>query len=115
METQLNQDYWNQRYLNQETGWDMGMPSPPLIAYLEQITNKDTKILIPGCGNAYEAEWLVNHHFTNVTVLDIAPEVVKRVTNKLKNSKVRVVLEDFFEHTETYDLILEQTFFCAIE
>jgi copper chaperone CopZ len=34
--------------------------------------------------------------------------------DKFKGKPIRILHGDFFEHTETYDLILEQTFFCAL-
>ena len=32
-----------------------------------------------------------------------------------KTPVINVILGDFFEHTGQYDLIIEQTFFCAID
>lgn len=55
----LNEEFWTERYRNQQTGWDIGYPSTPLQKYFEQLSRKDIHILIPGCGNAYEAEFLV--------------------------------------------------------
>ncbi|MFN3939736.1 MAG: SAM-dependent methyltransferase, partial [Chitinophagales bacterium] len=48
----LDAHFWNQRYVNQATGWDLGQVSPPLQIFFEQMQNKDVRILIPGCGNA---------------------------------------------------------------
>jgi hypothetical protein len=48
----LNAEYWNQQYITGKTEWDMGFASPPLTDYFSQIKNKDSKILIPGAGNA---------------------------------------------------------------
>lgn len=112
---QLDQAYWNERWQKQETGWDMGQASPPITEYMAQYPNKAARILIPGCGNAYEAEFLVNNGFTNITLIDIAPEAVERLKAKFADhATVRVLCEDFFEHQGQYDLIIEQTFFCAI-
>lgn len=116
MELNTEEAYWSNRYKENSTGWDIGYPSLPLKSYMDQVLDKDLKILIPGAGNSYEAEYLFNQGFSNVHVMDISP-------TPLENFKVRVptfpkdqlVLADFFEHTETYDLILEQTFFCSFE
>jgi len=72
----LDQDFWNQRYVEQQTGWDLGEASPPLVAIFDQIENKNASILIPGCGNAYEAQYLLEKGFTNITLIDIAPLLV---------------------------------------
>jgi SAM-dependent methyltransferase len=112
----LGQNFWNDQYLAQSTGWDLGQVSPPLKAYIDQITDKNIKILIPGCGNSYEAEYLLQQGFTDVNLIDIAPELVQRLQTKFKlNPHINIVLGDFFEHEGEYDLILEQTFFCALD
>ena len=43
----LSKEYWEERYATGETAWDMGIVSPPLKAYFDQLTNKDLSILIP--------------------------------------------------------------------
>ena len=110
----LSKEYWEQRYATGETGWDMGEVSPPLKAYFDQLDNKDLRILIPGAGNSYEAEYLALNGFTNITVIDIAAEPVKRLKNVLGDllgKTINVIQGDFFEHKGEYDLIVEQTFF----
>ena len=62
---QLNDKYWNNRYENLETGWDVGKVSIPLKEYFEQISDKKQKILIPGSGNGYEGEYLFKNNFRN--------------------------------------------------
>lgn len=112
----LGQDFWNNQYIAQSTGWDLGQVSPPLKAYIDQITDKNLKILIPGCGNSYEAEYLLEQGFNNVNLIDIAPELVDRLKTKFKSKpQINIILGDFFEHEGEYDLILEQTFFCALD
>lgn len=111
----LGQDFWNSRWKNNETGWDIGFPSPAITDFFAQFENKNAAILIPGCGNAYEAEYLVQNGFTNITLIDIAPKAVENIQNKFQNSpQVKVICGDFFAHTGKYDIIIEQTFFCAI-
>jgi SAM-dependent methyltransferase len=111
----LDQTYWNNQYQANATGWDLGQVSPPIKTYIDTIENKDAKILIPGCGNAYEAEYLIQQGFTNITVIDIAPSLVENLKQRFANNKnIRVVLGNFFEHHGTYDYIIEQTFFCAL-
>lgn len=111
----LNQNYWDTQYKSNSTGWDLGQVSPPIKEYIDTLEDKNTSILIPGCGNTYEADYLLEQGFTNVTVIDIAPTLVQNLQKKFKNNKnIKVVLGDFFEHQGKYDLIIEQTFFCAL-
>lgn len=107
--------FWNTRWLGHQTGWDIGMPSPPLTHYLDQYANKKAAILIAGCGNAYEAAYLSQNLFSNITLVDIAPKAVENLKNKFRgNAQIEIICQDFFDHQGKYDLMLEQTFFCAI-
>jgi hypothetical protein len=106
--------FWDDRYQKQETGWDLSQVSPPLKSMIDTLTDKDVHILIPGCGNAYEAEYLLNKGFKHVTLIDIAPSLVNKLKEKFSGKPISVINGDFFEHQGTYDLIVEQTFFCAI-
>jgi SAM-dependent methyltransferase len=111
----LDKNFWNNRWLNNQTGWDIGFPSPAIIEYFKQYTNKQAKILIPGCGNAYEAEYLVENGYNNITLLDIAPKAAEILKEKFKNKpQVNIICGDFFQHNEKYDIIIEQTFFCTL-
>jgi hypothetical protein len=57
----------------------------------------------------------LKNHFANVTVIDFAPTLVKNLQKKFKNNpNIKIVLGDFFIHQGNYDLIIEQTFFCAL-
>ncbi len=72
----LEADYWNQQYKNKSTGWDIGYASPAIIEYFQQILDKSARILIPGAGNAWEAEELWKMGFKNVFVLDFSQEAL---------------------------------------
>lgn len=112
----LNSAYWQNRYENQETGWDAGTITTPLKEYIDQLKDKSIKILIPGCGNAHELEYLINKGFNNVNVLDYAQEPLQNIAKKLPHfPKKQLIQADFFNHEDSYDLIIEQTFFCALD
>lgn len=110
----LDKNYWNNRWQTGETGWDIGHAAPALTEYAAQLKNKNISILIPGCGNAYEAEYLLENGFENITLLDISPEVVEAMRKRFEGKKINIICGDFFAHEQQYDLILEQTFFCAL-
>ena len=107
-------DYWTDRYQAGATGWDIGSASGPITAYLDQLENKQLRILIPGAGNAHEAEYAHRQGFTNVHVLDISPEPLAAFRKRVPGFPTEHIHEgDFFAHQGQYDLILEQTFFCS--
>lgn len=111
----LDSNYWENRYHEERTGWDLGEISVPLRDYVDQIEDKSIKILIPGCGNGHEAVYLHSKGFTNVHILDYAPAPLKNFLEAVPDfPKEHLHQADFFEHDGKYDLIIEQAFFCAI-
>ena len=112
---QFDKKYWNEQYLQGKTVWDIGYTATPLKEYFDQLVNKELRILIPGCGNAYEAEYLIEHGFKNVFLIDwseIALDNFKKKAHHIPDNQL--FCEDFFEHTGEYDLIVELTFFSSI-
>jgi hypothetical protein len=111
----LTNDYWENRYQKNEIGWDCGTITTPLKDYINQITDKTIKILIPGAGNSYEFEYLISKGFTNVYVLDFAITPIENIKKRLPQIDESFILhQDFFELSNDFDLIIEQTFFCAL-
>ena len=112
----LNADFWDNRYQSNDIGWDLGTISPPLQAYFDQLTNLDLKILIPGGGNSYEAEYLYNKGFKNIFVVDLSKTALDNLKARVPDfPSSNLILNNFFDLNMTFDLIIEQTFFCAID
>ena len=115
MDAHFTPAYWEERWKNDQTGWDIGHPSPPITEYFDQITDKDARILIPGCGNAWEGQYLIEQGFKHVTLLDISASAVEHIKRHLPASAHdHIVLGDFFEWEDEVDYVVEQTFFCAL-
>ena len=115
MKKTLDKNYWEEKYKTQSTGWDLGEISTPLKAYIDQLDNKNLKILIPGAGHAHEAEYLWRKGFSNITIVDIAKRPLENFKQRVKDFPSKQLIEmDFFEHSDSYELIIEQTFFCAL-
>lgn len=111
----LDARFWTAKYKNQETGWDLGQVSPPLKAYFDQLKNKDLKILIPGGGNSYEAEYLHAQGFKKVYAADLSETPLLNLKRRVPTFPNHHLLHtDFFELKDRFDLIIEQTFFCAL-
>jgi len=108
--------YWDNRYEEGTTGWDIGYVSTPIKEYVDQLKDKEIKVLIPGAGNAYEAAYMYQNGFKNIFVLDISSLAIKNFKRRQPGFPSDQLIEgDFFQHSGKYDLIIEQTFFCAID
>ena len=115
MNAKIDKKFWNKRYEEKNTGWDIGYVSTPIKNYIDQLKDKSIKILIPGAGNGYEAEYLHKQGFVNVFVIDISKIPLKNLKKRVTTfPEENLIHGDFFVHDKNYDLIIEQTFFCAI-
>ncbi len=113
----LDQAFWDAKYQENKTGWDIGYASTPLKSYFDQITDKSINILIPGAGNSYEAQYLWENGFRNVWVIDISSSPLQNLKDRVPGfPDNQLVKSDFFnyEFDQKFDLVVEQTFFCAI-
>lgn len=111
----LDAGFWNNLYLEGDTGWNIGYPSTPIKNYIDQLTDKSITILIPGCGNGYEGEYAFNNGFKNVYFADYSEEPLRNIKERIPNiPDSQLIQDDFFNLTGMYDLIFEQTFFCAL-
>ena len=112
----LDRSFWEERYVKGETGWDTGAVTIPLRAYFDQLVDRALRILIPGGGRSYEAEYLHRVGFTDVHVIDLtdAP-FIDLLARCPEFPKEHLHVGDFFAHEGLYDRIIEQTFFCALD
>ncbi len=113
---QLNEEFWAAQYRENDTYWNAGSITTPLKEYFDQVEDKNIKILIPGVGHGHELLYLYRNGFTNVTAVDITREalqIIREVEPDFPSSSL--VQADFFEYSGTYDLIVEQTFFCSLQ
>jgi len=109
--------FWEDIYLEDDAGWDLGGVTP----IFESIANSETpgKVCIIGCGRGYDAIMFAQKGF-EVTAIDFAPSVIRAVKDLAgeQGVKVNAVEIDIFSlvpaHENTYDFIIEQTCFCAI-
>jgi methyl halide transferase len=114
----LDEQYWSNRYSNDTAVWDTGSITTPIKEYIDQLHNQSLNILIPGCGNSHEAEYLLQKGFHSITLIDISTLLCRQLVKKLapyKAAGLQIICGDFFDHHGQYDLIVEQTFFCALD
>jgi SAM-dependent methyltransferase len=107
--------YWNRFFEKNRLGWDVGYVSTPLKAYFDQILDRKLKILIPGSGLGWEAEYLWKNGFSAVYYHDFSPLAHQAFLQRVPRfPQQQMLYDDFFSLKGKYDLIVEQTFFSAI-
>lgn len=115
MNNELNESFWTSLYEQNDMGWNIGYVSTPLKTYFDQLEDKSIQILIPGAGNSYEAEYLFNQGFENVHVVDISKRPLSNLKKRIPSfPDAHLHHINFFDFEGQFDLIVEQTFFCAL-
>ncbi len=115
MPTPNHPEFWNTRYLKDDTPWDFeGIPEA-LRAFLKK-KGKGARVLIPGCGSGHEITAFAEAGY-EVTAIDFAPFAVERARRMVGPALAdRVLLGDFFHHDfpgESFDVIYERSFVCS--
>ena len=112
-------EFWDERYRNNETGWDIGGPTPVFKEWIDtQLAKKSICIL--GAGNGWDAVYFAKLGH-KVTAVDFSFEAIKNI--KALASENNVILttleEDIFNldnsFSNMFDVVLEYTCFCAID
>lgn len=110
-------DFWENRYRSQDTPWASGTATPALVQYMADKP-RDTKVLIPGAGTSQEIICLLEMGFSAITLCDISPTALQlakeQINRSFPKSAVTYHLGDFFSFHGAFEIILEQTFFCAL-
>ncbi len=109
--------FWEDIYLADDAGWDLGGPTPIFRFIADDISAG--KLCILGCGKGYDAVMFAERGF-EVTAIDFAPSAVNAVEKLARkyDVKIKIIQNDIFsltpEYLNTFEYVLEQTCFCAI-
>lgn len=109
--------FWEDIYLNKDTGWDLEGVTPVFEYIAEDI--KPGNLCIIGCGRGYDAVMFSKKGF-NVTAVDFAPSAINALNQLAAEELVNIntLQKDIFSLTPDYrgsfNYIIEQTCFCAI-
>jgi len=114
-----NDKFWNQCYIDNNTGWDIGSVTPVFKQWADSLQKK-SKILVPGAGNGYDPLYFssLGH---DVTAIDFSEAAVSKMKLKAKeeNLSLKVIRCDFFDMLDKFkkdfEYIVEYTFYCAID
>ncbi len=107
-------DFWCKRFGQGITPWDAGRVPEDFAAFVQRQTGA-MNTLIPGCGSAWEADFLGRQGWP-VTALDFSPIAIETARGILGDSRVTLVCADFFQWQPAHplDLIYERAFLCAL-
>jgi methyl halide transferase len=113
------QEDWKRHYDEDDLGWDLGQVAPPFVNLLESKAIFPGKTLVPGCGRGHEVIFLAENGF-EVTAVDFSLGAINYLKSNVQERKLKceILHMNFFEmnavHNGTFDMVIEQTFFCAI-
>ena len=119
-------EFWEQRYQEGRTGWDLGGPTPVFATFLESPDATQLvppgKILVVGCGKGHDVLLFARHGFDALGV-DFAPSAVQLGVRAAQQAgvsdKARFEQADIFDLPARYpahfDYILERAGYCAID
>lgn len=113
-------EFWNGKYADESTPWDLGNVSPPVRKMVQTEFPDSGRVMIPGAGRGYEALYLA-HRGYRVTAVDYADEAVRFLREACEREGVAIDVQqrDIFDvppdQHEVFDILLEQTCFCAID
>ncbi|MEM7517098.1 MAG: methyltransferase domain-containing protein [Planctomycetota bacterium] len=108
---------WAQRYAEKNTPWDNGEAHPDL---RERFADLDLprggRALVPGCGRGHDALFLAQQGL-NVLAVDLVEGLADEVGARFEKLGSRFLVADALtlEIDEPFDLVFEQTFYCAID
>lgn len=108
---------WESCYIEGNTPWDKGAPSPPLSAWVQAHPQLQGRALVPGCGIGHDVVFLAEAGYESVGV-DLSATAVQRATATHPGHASRFVLGDLFALPEawkgSFDFIFEHTCLCAL-
>ncbi|MFN0317491.1 MAG: methyltransferase domain-containing protein, partial [Burkholderiales bacterium] len=106
--------FWETRYANKVMPWDAGKVPRALLDFVPAL-KEGTRVLVPGCGSAYEARYMAEHGL-DVLAIDFSPAAVEEAKKHLGRFSSIVQLKDFFEFdfAVPFDVVYERAFLCAL-
>lgn len=110
-------DFWDTRYQNNVTPWDSaGLPSG-FAAHANLLLSAEpaARVLIPGCGTAYELAWL-RQQGVDALAFDFSPLAVQHARGAFPACADRILEADFFGPAVdgSWHWVYERAFLCAL-
>jgi len=110
-------DFWDTRYQNNVTPWDSaGLPSGFTVCAGKLLSDAPAaRVLIPGCGTAYELAWL-RQQGVDALAFDFSPLAVNRARAAFPACADHILEADFFGPAidGAWHWVYERAFLCAM-
>jgi methyl halide transferase len=109
-------DFWQQRFVQQQTPWDRGAPGPQLLRWIDEgVIAPGQSIAVPGCGSGHDVLALARAGCA-VTGIDYAEAAVALTRAQLGAHRATVVQADVlsWQPATPLDAVYEQTCWCAL-
>ncbi|QGZ62337.1 class I SAM-dependent methyltransferase [Paraburkholderia acidisoli] len=105
--------FWDERFVRGFTPWDQAGVQQDFTAFA--AAHPHAAVLIPGCGNAWEAGWLAERGRA-VRAIDFAPQAVASAQAALGPYAGVVEQADFYKYAPPFapDWVYERAFLCAL-
>lgn len=120
MHAVTDSNYWEQRYQEGTTRWDLGQAAPPFASLLNSSTAPAPgRAAILGCGRGYDAFLFAKQGF-EVVGFDFAPSAIATARSLAHEagSTAQFLQRNIFdladEFPRYFDYLVEHTCFCAI-
>ena len=106
--------FWDARYRASMMPWDAGGVPSALRAFADDRPRSE-RVLVPGCGSAYEAAYLLDRGW-DVLAIDFSPAAIALAGDVLGQDRSCILREaDFFSLSGApFDVIYERAFLCAL-
>jgi len=111
--------YWDDRYQQNATGWELGTPTPAFVDYFTSLKNNVGSLLVLGSGSGHDAIWFAQRGY-QVTGIDFSSEALQRSSSLAHSAGVSLKFfhRDIFDLSPDqhgqFDVIVEYVTFCAI-
>lgn len=110
---------WDARYVERDTPWDLGAPSPVVAAAVRAAIPAPARVLVPGFGYGWDVEALADMGYA-VVGLEVSPAAVEAARARIgPRPDVELVVGDLFDPPAswlgTFDVVAEHTCYCAFE
>lgn len=111
-------DWWSELYRTGDTRWDSGGPHHLMDLLIPPMKLTRLRVLVLGCGAGHDAAWWEKRGHI-VTGVDFSDEALSRARELYGESEtLRWVKGDVFQlpqnWTSRFDVIFENTMFCAV-